>query len=338
MRALNLCAPQYNPADSYGRIADELSRGLQACGWHVNELCPSPGQARQTLLRWTESGLFLGPPYQYQWYKASTLKGAPIAITMFESTRLPDGWVEPLNKKMAAVIVPSTFLVDVFRMNGVKIPIHVVPLGISPTFHQQKARVWTCSEDEPFTVLVIGDRGLRKNWHGAAFAFQKAFGDDMRYRLIIKARPDGLNFGITNPNIEVIREDYTDEQMLALYHRCHVMLFPTHGEGFGFPPREFAASGGIALATDWGGTADDIAHWGVPLPCRIEEAWQGRFNCDLGQWAAITTEALVLHLKDVAADYAWYLKTYQYAPQFVTQAYRWDRFASEVSRIYKLYN
>src|SRR5690606_12701591 len=120
----------------------------------------------------------------------------------------------------------------------------------------------------------------------AAQAFNKAFGDDMRYRLILKSRTDAVNVSISNPNIEIIAQDMSDEEMCQLYHRAHVMLFPTRGEGFGLPPREFAATGGLAMATNWGGTAENIDRWGIPIEHAMEPAYNttSKWAGTVGEW------------------------------------------------------
>jgi glycosyltransferase involved in cell wall biosynthesis len=347
---VNLCTPGFDPADSYGRISIELSDALQAAGWHVNEFTfGSP--VRQKVMKVAMGGILLGYPTNFFKFGALVNTGVKIALTMFESDHLPTGWAEVLNT-CAAVIVPAQFLVQVFRDSGVTVPIHVAPLGISPVFHKAQRRKaprqW--SDKTPLKVLVIGDRGYRKNFHEMAMAHHRAFGDDMRYQLTIKTRTNGLtrkneagellHFGFSNPNITLIEQDMTDAELAALYREHHVLMFGSRGEGFGFPPREFAAMGGVALATDWGGTADDIQHWGVPLPYSMETAWRGsdKFYGVCGQWAAPDMNAASTLLKHIAAHYDDYASHAIRGAGFVQTRYTWQRFVREVKAIYERYS
>ena len=51
----------------------------------------------------------------------------------------------------------------------------------------------------------------------------------------------------------VIKLGYVpDEQMPALYNGARALVFPSHYEGFGFPPLEMMACGGAVLASDAG--------------------------------------------------------------------------------------
>lgn len=142
---------------------------------------------------------------------------------------------------------------------------------------------------------------------------------------------------MTNPNIEVIAQDMSDEAMCQLYHRAHVMIFPTRGEGFGFPPREFAATGGLALATAWGGTADDIHHWGVPITdYAMEPAYKSTKNWagHVGEWAVPNVNALAQQLRNVVDAYD-LLNTQDTArAQFATQTYTWAKFAQGIGDTY----
>lgn len=327
MSIVNLFSPNWHPADSYGRIAHELAAGLEANGYYVNKFgADAPTQLIRTCL----GGIFLGYPTMHEdWISQFPLAGmgARVSVTMFESTKLLDTWREPLNE-CNAVVVASQFLVDVFKNAGIGTPVEVVPLGMSNAFTETVTP--RSIETKPFTFVCIGDRGTRKNWQKVIFAFVKAFGDDERYKLIIKSR--NLPLRLVNKNMEIVADDYTDEQMAAFYCKSHVMVFPSSGEGFGLPPREFAATGGIALVTNWGGTADDIQQWAIPLPCTMTDAWSDKEEWfgKLGQWADIDVDMLTDQMRHIADHYQHYVDFGVRAAGFVRSHYRWSDFAKRV--------
>jgi glycosyltransferase involved in cell wall biosynthesis len=330
--AINVACPTFHPVESYGHVACALSDGLQQRGFIVNEI---GGHGRTKRLSPVTGGFLLGYPTNFAKFGALTSVGKRVAITMFESTCLPDGWVESLNR-CDAVIVPAQFLVEVFKNAGVIVPIHVVPLGVDAVYTQIKRRY--VPRVTPLTVLTIWDRGNRKNGQMAALAFNRAFGDNPRYQFIGKSRTGAypLIDGFTNPNMHLVQADYSEAQMAALYRRCHIMLFPTRGEGFGLPPREFAATGGVALATDWGGTADELSSWGVALQTRMEPAWQYQqaWYGKLGDWAAPQIDDMVAKLQMIAGDYRTYARQAMNAAAFVRQNYTWDRFVEGCLNVY----
>lgn len=329
MHRINVFSPNFDPCDSYGRLAIELAQGFEHQGLAVNRIGK---MAPKAPIVPTFGGFLLGYPTGFYGFGSLASAGRRVALTMFESSKLPELWAENLNL-CDGVIVPAQFLVDVFRNSGVQIPIHVVPLGISKAFLNPIRRQRRAGE--PFTILTIGDRGRRKGWDAVIHAFHRAFGDDINYRLVLKTR--GANLSFANPNIEVIEADYSDDEMADLYRRCHVMAFATHGEGFGLPPREFAATGGVAIATDWGGTADDIDQWGVSLDHTMEPAFSDHatFAGVVGQWANPGVEHLESLLKKIVADFDWYAEFGMIAAEFVAETYRWSAFADQCAAIYQ---
>ena len=331
MKVITIGSPSFNPCDSYGRIADELSGGFQRLGYVVSEM----GQGGRTSIIPAWGGLLLAYPTNFaKLFHVMALEGRKVAITMFESTVLPEGWATVLNQ-CDAVIVPARFLVEVFRNSGVTAPIHVVPLGVSAEFCHVAKRQRV--DNRPLTFLCIGDRGDRKNALGAMQAFYRAFGDDMRYRLIVKTRFGKMSrMTFTNPNIEMLAVDMDNAQLAELYHQCDVMIFPSKGEGFGLPPREFSATGGVALATAWGGTADDIQHWGNPLAFTYEPAWADtpKWAGQLGVWAKPSLDVMVNVLRDVARRFDVYAERAVEQGKWVAENYRWDMFTSRVHDIW----
>jgi glycosyltransferase involved in cell wall biosynthesis len=327
---INVCSPTFDIASSYGRVARELAVGLSALGAEVNPFGGDADTSRP--IKPVMGGIFLGYPTSHSEYGGMVNAGPKLAITMFESTKLPEGWAEALNQ-CEAVIVPSTWTKQVFEACGVTVPVHVVPLGISTAFQTITKR----ETSEPFAFLATADGGRRKNWNAVAFAFQTVYGDDTRFKRILKTR--GMPYGISNPNIELLEGDYDDAQMAELYRRCHVMLFPSSGEGFGLPPREFASTGGVAVATNWSGLADDLPQWGVPLPySRLIDAWKGNkkgWHGRMGQWAEPDQKAMEVLIRHLPQYYEAYRDFALRAAGFVQTHYRWDTFASRVYSIWK---
>jgi len=324
---VTLYAYDWQRAESYGRIAHELADGLEAKGLHVNRIGPHAPTDRP--VRMSFGGIGLGYPTNTDYYGSLFEMGPRIWVTAFESTRIPWGWADILNQSQGA-IVPSSWLVDVFKNEGVDVPVHCVHQGVSAVY-----RPVTRESGRPYTFLLLADRAERKGFKEGCFAFMRAFGDDPNYRLIVKARK-GYPIHFANPNVDTRSADYSDDEMLALYAEADCMIFPGR-EGFGLPPREFAATGGTAIALNWGGTADHLPQWGLPIAVKgMEPAWatHSRF-AGMGEWGAIDVDDLAATLKHVAAHRDYYRQRSIASAAFATQTYDWSLYASRVLAIWQ---
>ncbi len=338
---INIASPNWDPMDSYGQLAVRLAYHLTMAGQRVNGFSagdvvhPAQSKAVQEILqrpiKAATGGILLGYPTSFGKYGPLPSMGARIAVTMFESTRLPDGWVDALNE-CRAVIVPSRWLVQVFRDNGVRVPVHVVPLGISETYQfvrRPRGR-------KPYTFLTIGDRYRRKGWDLTVIAFNKAFGQDPTYKLIIKTRVGGLKFKIAHPCVDVISQDMTEREMMALYASADAYVFATRGEGFGLPPREAAATGLPVIATNWSGTADDLRAWGYPLRYTLVPAWQDNDKMrGLGEWAEPDVDHLAEQMQYVASSNPMIPHMGQESARRIRRLYDWQRFADGVLKVWQ---
>lgn len=338
---LSIYAPgNLDMADSYGLIACQLARHIEAAGTTVQamaigERCvdgqPEDIQSVASRpIRATMGGIVLGYPVNYHHYGQLSQCGPRVAITMFESTRLPDGWVSELNR-CAAVVTPSQFCADVFVQCGVRAPVHVIPLGIGESFtpiRRQRSNV--------YTFCAIADRGLRKGAHIAAQAFVRAFGEDPAYRLVLKSRVKEEVTYITNPNIDLIQVDMSEAELADFYRSMDCMIFPSCGEGFGLPPREFAATGGPVIATNWSGL-DNVWDWGLPLGYRLVPAWPGHpvfEKQQLGEWAEPDIEELAVLMREVADRAEIYNEWAYKNAKTVAEQCNWEHFARSVLNVW----
>lgn len=308
MYAINICAPGYfDICDSYGLIACQLARQLTSRGHAVNAYAlggttfpNQPADIRRLVTmahRPNMGALLLGYPTVYHRFGALTAIGPRVAVTMFESSKIPAGWTQVLNR-CDAVLTPSQFGADLFRTSGVTVPVHVASIGLSRIYRPVRR-----DRDRPLTFLAFLDRGSRKGGMLAFNAFVRAFGDDQNVRLILKMRYHQVPLSLLNDNVTVIIRDMSETELYKLYLTADVLIHPSTGEGFGLIPREFAATGGVSLATNWSGTADDIEQWGIPLDYRLVPAqWKTRNleGQDLGEWAQVDRDYLAGVLRDVA--------------------------------------
>lgn len=340
MSIVTVYAPNHlDPFDSYGLLACELLRHLDAMDVPVNAIAlgeaQHPNQPADVAaitarpIRAAFGGILMGYPTSFASHGPLPALGPRVAVTMFESSRIPEEWPAWLNK-CHAVVTPSHFCRDVFVDCGVTAPVHVVPLGIAETFQPVRRPV----DRRPFTFLCWGDRGKRKGRLEAEQAFYRAFGDDMDYRLLIKTRDLETHVECLNANIDVISADMSEEELYELYLSCDAMVFPTKGEGFGLPPREFAATGAPVITTAWSGTADDVEEWGLPLRYTLERAdWQGALNLQglpLGNWARPDVGDLARLMRDVADNRERHSARAMERAARVHELYSWRAFAGGV--------
>ena len=332
MQAISIYSPNWDPYDSYGIIANNLA---EHGGFHMNRLGehrPEPNQIVPSF-----GGILLGYPTLYEKYPSLSRIGKRLAVTMFESTVLPEGWSDNLNR-CGAVVVPATWVADVFRDNEVCIPIHIVPLGINKIYLRARRER---RRSRPYTFLALGDRQTRKGWDLAWHAFRSAFGNRSDVKLIIKCRADGLEFiSSADANVEILRTDLTHEEMAKLYVSCDCMVFPTRGEGFGLPPREFAATGGPVLVTRFAGTADNLDEWGYGIPYKLVEAWpeMAKYPEKLqgcGEWADPDVDVLIRQMKTFRECEHETFQAARIKRTYIAQRYDWQCFTDRVIEIYR---
>lgn len=334
MDVINVHAPSWYEPESYGRVAHGLADGLAQLGAYINRYGVNPPKQP---LRLTTGGFLLGYPTFYKQYGAFSSVGLRIGLTMFESTLLPDGWVDSLNT-LDAVMTPSVFCKQMFIANGVTVPIHVNPLGIDPAFTFRRRPPL---KNRPLRILAIGDRGWRKGWHTAGFIVNTAFGmNNMDVELTYKIRTQkGFVSAFENTNFKIAAGDYTNEQLADFYGQFDIMLAPFCGEGFGWPPREFAATGGLVLATNWSGLSDQIERWAIPLNTyQMVDAWMGDPQLEgHGQWAEVDIGVGAKTLKQ-AAGFIYSGWNESDVPlkvsEFVRQFYTWQGFAAHAYHIW----
>src|SRR5689334_20646261 len=99
MSRINLFSPSLNPADSYGGIANNLSRHLATLGVTVNAVGWQPGfnVEREALEAPNSDGtIFMGWPTMFPAFPVK--HGQKIAITMWESSKPPPDWIPILNE------------------------------------------------------------------------------------------------------------------------------------------------------------------------------------------------------------------------------------------------
>ena len=173
-----------------------------------------------------------------------------IAYSMFESSRIPESWVEILNNQFDAVAVPDSFLVDVYQNSGVEIPIFVLPLGLHlDHFLEQPLKF---SRNTPFCFVNTSVMVSRKNHIGLVRAFHQAFGDnpDVQLRMNYRYHAGSALQEVTDlidslnvHNMVMTGNKVSDAEYLNLLLKGDVFVTLSKGEGFSIQPREAMALG-----------------------------------------------------------------------------------------------
>jgi glycosyltransferase involved in cell wall biosynthesis len=232
-------------------------------------------------------------------------RGHNVQWIVFESTKIPEHILKVL-LPADQVWVPSHWGRDVLINNGVASDrIWVVPEGIdSKQFHPYGRKLY--NQDRPFRFLSVGKYEQRKSFDETLQAFAQVFGNTPEVELIIKSnyfvdqdiksqtlqrKIDDL--GLTN--VTVIWGSVEHDRIADLYRSCDVFVFPTKGEGWGFPLIEAAASGMPIITVPYSGHTEflntipdsviGVDYVLAPITCPEYQRYYPDANNDWGLWA-----------------------------------------------------
>jgi glycosyltransferase involved in cell wall biosynthesis len=233
-----------NPAVGFGYAGQNIVRTLQELGHKVDFADPKA----QFQLNFTQ-------PHHYKLHRDQY----QIGYTPWESDRIRDEWRERMNL-CDEIWATSDWTADVYRNNGITRPITVYPHGIESIWAPYKREI---KSDGVIKFLHIGEPSPRKDGQLVVETFLKLFKNNPKYQLTIKAhgthtlrlyndRGEFVTPEKIADNIKIITEEYTLENLVNLYHRHHVLVYPSWGEGFGFIPLQGLATGMPVITTyDW---------------------------------------------------------------------------------------
>lgn len=188
--------------------------------------------------------------------------GPKILYTMMEtSNTLHEGYVDRINL-YDEIWVPTHEAKDLFKENGVRPHIEVMPLGVDETRYNENVK--PLNFDFPlnsFVFLSVFKWGLRKGYDLLLKAYLEEFSPDDNVSLLMVSRTD------VNHNPDKIKQDFLqarnavskpdaelphialydkpikEKDMPKLYRAGDAFVMPSRGEGFSLPLVEAGASG-----------------------------------------------------------------------------------------------
>jgi glycosyltransferase involved in cell wall biosynthesis len=226
--------------------------------------------------------------------------GTRIAYTVWESTKLPDAWFEPLSKA-DRIWTASAWGKRVFVANGFDPErIDVVPEGVDPeTFNPEVAPSAALPAGDVFRFLAVGRWEKRKGLAELVTAFDREFGPKDKVELVLAglhANQPGLDLGaelralrLERPHrLKIIPAVKTHQAFAALYTACDAFVAPSRAEGWGLPISEAMACGLPVIVTGYSGPTEFIGPHARRIAHRltpIDVPYFERSDGDLGVWA-----------------------------------------------------
>jgi glycosyltransferase involved in cell wall biosynthesis len=251
-----------------------------------------------------------------------------IAYSMFETNKIPNQWVEILNKQFDAVVVPDPFLIEVYKNSGVAIPIFMIPCGLY--LEEFLKRPLKERKNKKFVFGMTGGFGPGKNHEKVISAFAAEFGNKKNVSLLIHGRWGNYYAYLKKmiqqlklKNIKLINKVFTQEELVNFIASLDCYVLVSKGEGFSITPREALALGIPCILSNH--TAHKtICSTGLvrPVSCSIVEsadysAILGSTDC--GNKLNCKQEDAQKALREVYNNYALYLEKAKQGREWVKQ-------------------
>jgi glycosyltransferase involved in cell wall biosynthesis len=250
-----------------------------------------------------------------------------VGFTFWETNRLPETWVELCNE-MDEIWTCSKAMEEVFIRSGVRRPVHEFKLGVDPNIYFPVLR----SPHPKFTFLSMGSPSSRKNSQMAIDAFLKLFEGNDDFHLIYKSNgePDARifrgdeMFGLKHPQITLIDDEVSHEELGRIYDMADCLIYPTSGEGWGNIPFQAIGKGLPTICTDVL-ACNEFASMSVPLDFKWS-TWKmhGRYD-GCGHWAEPSFDDLcdkMLYVVNAYEEVA--KKTYESA-LYINENMTWEK-------------
>ena len=264
-----------------------------------------------------------------------------IGYTMLEVDGIPEDWVKQANG-MDEIWVPSTFNKATFVKSGVRVPIHVMPLGVNPEYFNPDIRANRFSNR--FTFLSVFEWGERKAPDILLRAYSEEFSPDENVLLVIdvmnrdslvKIQEEIMSWKLRNDSAPVVisvNRMIPRYEMGCLYRSADCFVLSTRGEGFGLPIIEAMACGLPVIATEWSSHTDFFGPE-TGFPVEVEKLTPAVAKCPYYKgfdWAEPSLSSLRSQMRYVFEHGAEAQEIARRARLFVVEHFTWKSAAEKI--------
>jgi len=233
-------------------------------------------------------------------------------LTMFETDTWPQRFVDQL-QYLDFLIVNNQFNKETLEKQGLKCPIYVLP-NCNPEGFKLLPRP---DKKDEFVFYHYNAFDRRKGFPEYLEAFINEFKPDEKVKLVLKSREndpnnsnattiDKSNWNVGNRKIEWIKKDMNLDELLTLHQMGDCFVFPSKGEGWGFPPIEAILTGNPVIATDKMGMAEWYNSACFKVRSKKEPAsfhYLGEPQKDVGNWFKPNIKDIQRQMRKVYTDY-----------------------------------
>ncbi len=275
--------------------------------------------------------------------------GRWVLMQPWEYGSIPKAWL-PALRHVDEVWAYSRSVRDCYLDAGMPAGrVHVIPLGVDPEVFRPGVAPLALPPGPDLRFVFVGGTIFRKGIDVLLSAFGRAFGPSDGVRLVVKdmgtrsfyrgqtAEARVAKLREEGYSVEYIDRDLGEQEMAGLYAACDCLVHPFRGEGFGLPIVEAMACGLPVIVTGAGPVLD----YATEETAFFIPARRGMFaECRVGDLETIgrpwlwepDQDALVEHLRRVAADPASARAKGSAASAWIREHFTWARTAEAVER------
>lgn len=183
----------------------------------------------------------------------------------WEESTYPKEWVNEINANLHGVLAITQFVKNVLIKSGVKVPIQVIPLGVNQDWFKNTPATYKLKTRKQIKFYHNSTGKKRKGVDLLIKAYFELFTNQDDVCLVIKTTPQVENQFLqlidqykskTSPEIELIVNDLSDEEMASLQSQVSASIYPSRAEGFGIPALESMLLEKPVIVTNYGGFTD----------------------------------------------------------------------------------